>query len=220
MPEGLRLFILIVASASAMPSLSARKVVGDSRINNPDNIVLDVTITVAGNMASWVIDINSPAHPSAKLDEFYFNLASISAGSLTFSGFNPMGWTINAPASVQGAGGTTFQFEAAKTAPSAANVTNTQNLVFTMTSSAGAFTTANFMSAPVSVSNDAGKGQLGAHVQSLSTQSRGQSDSGFAFGSYGVRVPPSQVPEPGTLPLIGLGAIAGFWMRRRTSKAH
>lgn len=117
---GFLFFLLPAVSAHAFV-LSAQ-LVGDSRVNNPDNIVLDVTITVAGNMASWIIDINSPAHPSAKLDEFYFNLASMSANNLTFSGFDPVGWTINAPASVQGAGGTTFQFEAAKTAPSALNV--------------------------------------------------------------------------------------------------
>jgi len=192
---------------------------GDIRTANPDNLFVDVTITVndtTKNTASWVVDINSPLHSKVKLDEFYFNLAStIAPGNLTFSGFNPSGWAINYPATVQGAGGTTFQFEALNGAKgnNKIDVTNTQNLTFNMILSAGNFTADDFLNAPLAISNDAGSGQMGAHLQSLNA-SPGQSDSGFAFGNYEAGIGPQQIPEPTTHLLLGLGLLGLLFTRK------
>ncbi|MEQ6342227.1 MAG: PEP-CTERM sorting domain-containing protein [Gammaproteobacteria bacterium] len=193
---------------------------GDIRTANPDNLFVDVTITVndaTKNTASWVVDINSPLHPKVKLDEFYFNLAStIAPGNLTFSGFNPLGWAINSSnVVVQGVGGATFQFEALNgaTGNNKIDVTNSQNLTFNMILSTGIFTANDFLNAPISNSNDAGSGQMGAHLQSLNA-SQGQSDSGFAFGDYESGVNPSEIPEPTTHLLLGLGLLGLLFTRR------
>jgi hypothetical protein len=136
-------------------------------------------------------------------------------------------WAIFTPASVEGAGGTTFLFETLDPSgpPNAADVTNTVNLTFTMTYLLGNITEALFLDASSAVSNDAGSGQLGAHLQSLTTDGNcgdftGEcSDSGFAFGDYeGGGDPggsPVGVPEPGVLVLLGLGAAGMGWARRR-----
>ena len=197
---------------------------GDTRPGNPDNLFVNVTITgnTDSNVASWLVDINSPLHPDIKLDEFYFNMSG-SATDYNFSNFDPTGWAIQAPGTIQGggAGGVTFMFETLDPAgqPNALDVTNSQDLTFTMTSLTGNFTPASFLDAPLTITN-VGSGQLGVHLQSLTTTevncgSNPCSDSGFAFGGYGT--PPQEIPEPGTLALLGLGLL-GFGASRRYKK--
>lgn len=216
---------LSIPLAHSIPFTIDGLLMGDIRPNNPDNLFVNVNITgdTDSNQAFWTIDINSPAHPDVKLDEFYFNMDG-SFGDYSFSDFDPTGWSVGA-ASVQGAGGTTFMFETHDLpgSPNADDVTNSQNLTFTMTSNAGNFTAALFTGAPIARSNDAGSGQLGAHLQSLTTAgncggSTNCFDSGFAFGSYDPRDPPvTVIPEPATLALLGLGLLA-FGVARRHKK--
>lgn len=223
----------LAMTASAVPIVIEAQLTGDIRPDNPDNLIVDVTITIddaTPDVASWVIDINSPDHPDIKLDEFYFNLGA-DASLFSFSGFDPTGWTVSSPATVQGAGGATFMFETLDPPgpPNAADVTNTQNLTFTMTYTGAGdlfdLVETIFTNAPTALSNDAGSGQLGAHLQSLTVNSTtcpqgGCSDSGFAFGDYDVDGgggPPTEVPEPSVLFLLGSGLLGLWYSRRRYS---
>jgi hypothetical protein len=222
---------LMAQSAYATPINITATLTGDIRLDSPDNLIVNVTIVgdTTSNQATWTVDINSPAHLNIKLDEFYFNMGG-AAGNYSFSGFNPTGWNINTPATIQGAGfpnGVTFMFEALDPVEqpnvNAPDVTNSQSLSFVMTYASGNLTDALFLNAPASASNDAGSGQLGAHLQSLTTagncgNSTNCSDSGFAFGVYqGGGTPPFQVPEPGALFLMGAGLLGLGMVRRRKS---
>lgn len=226
----------LIASAACAVAMAAQVVVtasltGDPRPTNPDNLFIDVTITFddTTNIANWVIDINSPLHPNAKLDEFYFSM--LGAGSdYSFSNFSPADWDVNTPATVQGGGAgnpnPTFMFEALDPAgpPNAADVTNSQNLTFTMTKLVGGnLTTADFLNATAFCSSDAtlGCGQLGAHLQSLTVPAgtTGISDSGFLLGNYEEGGGGEQeAPEPMTLALVGLGLMAAAGARRRQAR--
>lgn len=194
---------------------------GDIRLANPDNLFVNVTITTtSATTANWLIDINAPLHPNIRLDEFYFNLAGLSS-NYSFSGFNPSQWSVNSPASVQGAGGATFQFETvhAPGNPNIGAITNAQDLTFLMTS-LQPLTPDTFLLAPVTISNDAGSGQLGAHLQSLSPTAPATSDSGFAFGNFVCvqdcgAIRPSLIPEPSSLALIGITLLAFAGLRRK-----
>ncbi|MCQ8118746.1 PEP-CTERM sorting domain-containing protein [Methylomonas rosea] len=206
------------ASFSVMGSLT-----GDPRTANPDNLFINVGISVVDTVASWTVDVSSPLHPNAKLDEFYFNLASsVSPSNVTFGGFSPTGWVINNPASTVGGGNfnPTFIFEAVDPPGNTNNVTNAVDLLFTATLNRN-WTLDDFYSAAALQSTEATlpAGQLGAHLQSLNTAGcSGCSDSGFLVGNYtrnGGGGGQGSVPEPSVVALLGMGLL-GMGLTRKS----
>lgn len=217
--------------ALATPIVINAQLTGDARVGSPDNLVVDVSITgdTTSNVVNFKFDINSPLHPNIKLDEFYFNVLGL-GGDYSFSNFTPSDWAISTPASTAGGGNISFLFEAAKSVANGTNVTNTQDLLFSMTKSTGNFTAADFLNSAVNCGSDPamGCGQLGAHLQSL-TAGAGESDSGFAVGNYsssssnssGPTSGSGNIPEPGSGGLVfaGLGLLcAGFGVRHRARR--
>jgi LPXTG-motif cell wall-anchored protein len=197
---------------------------GDFRPDNPDNLFVDVMITLSGNKASWIVDIDSPLHPDIRLGGFFFNL-DLGGRTVDFTDFTPdnMGkkWGIVSGTNAVGSGGADFDFGVAQTGagnPLPNAVTNATNLTFDMNLLTGdPFSTRMFFDAGLSTGGgipDPGA-QLGAHLQSLSTDGcQGCSDSGFASGNY-VPIPPT-ILLLGTS-LFGLGGYVGFRKRKKKS---
>lgn len=226
-----RAFFASLLLAVSMPVFAApftvtAQLTGDPRLSNPDNIVVNVTITgdTLSNVTSWVVAPFSVAHPSSTLDAFGFNVLLNPGVAASFGNFSPTGWTApSVDATLAGSGATTFQFVFNDPPKPINNVTNLIPLTFDMTLSAGTFSLDTFLLAPTSFSNDCALGgaKLGAHVRSLNPLDD-ESDSGVVFGDY---VPPvcqvncdgnggdtgnggDNVPEPTTMSLVGLGLIA------------
>lgn len=218
----------IFTATSAQAFVLTSKLTGDPRLANPDELAVNVSITsgengVAANQALWTVDLDSPLHPDIKLGGFFFNLAnSLNKSLLSFSGFDPSGWTIASPAdNAEGSGSADFQFGAGDPPGQQNNVTNTRSLTFLMTYAGGVLTEADFLNASSSTSSDnaLGSGQLGAHLQSLTVNNQtcpqGRcGDSGFALGNYegGNN---TEVPEPGAVIALGLVAGGGFAALRK-----
>ena len=236
-PASIRLFLLpllvaFVASVNVhagMMTMTAQ-LTGDPRPDNPDGLVVDVTVTYEGAVSDWVIDINSPTHKDIKLGAFFFNLDVVSS-KVEFDLFSPEDWVESSPANnAQGSGSADFLFEVSKEKGSADDVTLSNNLMFRATLLDGlTWSDSMFLNAPTSTSNDdllnevwlPEEGfQLGAHLQSLVAE-MGQSDSGFAVGFYTAPTPPpgpAPVPEPGSFAIFfAMMSAAGMVQRRRRS---
>ncbi|MGQ0613672.1 MAG: PEP-CTERM sorting domain-containing protein [Planctomycetaceae bacterium] len=213
---------LVVVVALAAPAVQADTVVtsqliGDFRPENPDNLFVDVTVTILDatpNVAKWVIDINSPSHPDIKLDAFFFNLALGGAG-VAFGNFSPSAtpgkmWSAVSGSNAVGSGSADFDFGVALTgsgSPQPNEVSNDVNLMFEMTLASGNWTLAMFTGAGFSTGGGIPPGfaQLGAHLQSLVMGPGNTTDSGFASGNWGPGGAP--IPEPATLGLVGLAVL-------------
>lgn len=226
------LMLAVSSPAIAAPFVVTSQLTGDPRLSNPDNIVVNVTITgdTLSNVTQWVIAPASTFHPNIVLDAFGFNVLLPGGVSVAFGDFSPEEW--GAPsisANLAGSGATQFQFVFLDPPKPINNVTNLIPLTFSMTLSAGTFTPGVFLFAPTSVSNDGvlGGAQLGAHLRSLNA-SEDESDSGVAFGNFTYQ-PPCEVdcdpgdpgdpgdpvPEPTVIALIGMGLIGASLASRR-----
>ena len=64
--------------AEAVPFTVTSVLTGDARPDNPDNLFVNVTITgdTTSNVTNWLVDLDSPAHSSARLGSFAFNIAT------------------------------------------------------------------------------------------------------------------------------------------------
>src|SRR3569832_1959467 len=106
--------MLITGAAQAIPFQITSQLTGEPRPENPDNLVVDVTVTgdTTSKLVSWLVDMYSPVHPDMKLLEFYFYVSGY-AMDYSFSNFSPLSWTaqVNDVVKGAGAGGTTFTFE-------------------------------------------------------------------------------------------------------------
>jgi hypothetical protein len=211
----------VIGAGSAHAVTVYASLFGDPRVENPDGLRIDVTITTSGTSAQWLVDINSPLHPDAKLGGFYFNMGPETFG---LSNFSPSDWARVLPPKPEGGDfDPNFLYEVGKKGNDG-NVTNSVNLVFSMTkASGGDFTLEDFLKAPESCSSDKtlGCGQLGAHLQSLAspTTAKAASDSGFLLGYFSEKpYPPAEVPIPAAAWLLGSGLLAmGAIGRRRLS---
>lgn len=218
-PAVLALSLIAVPHAEAVPFVLTTDLTGDARLENPDNLIVHVTVLgdTTSNLTQWTIDLDSPLHPDLRLGGFFFNLANPADTSVTFSNFSLSAWSIaSTTQNAQGSGGAVFEFRALDRPGSANNVTNNVSLTFTAQLNGGLWDPDYLILAPLSRGGgipDPGA-QLGAHLQSaIAPCSTGCTDSGFASGNFG-NPPPVSVPEP-TTTALGLGVVGLTASRRR-----
>jgi hypothetical protein len=215
------LALCLSSIAAAVPISLDYQLTGDFRLENPDNLIVDVNIIsdTTSAVATWTVDINSPAHPNIKLDEFYFNLALPSGADASIENFSPNNaggkqWASVGGTNAAGSGSADFDFGVGLTgggSPNPNQVNNAINLSFDVTLTGALWTEGIIIGAPLSTGGGIPSpgSQMGAHLQSLNLTGGATSDSGFASAG--------RVPEPTSMLLFGTG-LAGLGVFRRKFK--
>ena len=106
-------------SAQAITFNVTSQLLGDPRPANPDGLVVDVSVAVVDDEATFTVSLAgmSGVHNNVKLDEFYWSLVG-PASQYSVSEANPA-WIFSTPATVVGGGNNTgFMFEEADPAGS------------------------------------------------------------------------------------------------------
>ena len=194
-------------TATAEPFTIQAVLTGDFRADDPDNIVLDVTIVgdTTSNVTSWTVDLNSPLHPDGVPGTFAFSIDGVSYSDVSFSNFSPNAWSFSiAPGTnVPGSGGANFVFES-EIRPEARTTLPIATSDVHRHIDERELESAHVHRCPAGDRRRYPVARRAAWraVQSLSTAGcAGCSDSGFASGNY------ASVPEPGSLSLLALGAV-------------
>lgn len=174
-----------------------------------NNFDINVSINATGNTAAWTVTFVSD-QPSAFLGEFYFN---VGAGNYTFNAFNPNSWQVITPASEVGGGkwsnGFTYEVNDTIRGNGAHRVFAGESLTFVMISNDGDFLATDFLDAPCATTTAfGGCWQLGAHIQGFNNLPPG---SLFLVGNFNGA---NDIPEPGTLVLLGISLLALHRIRR------
>jgi hypothetical protein len=209
--------------AEAVPFLLTATLTGDPRPENPDNLLVHVTVTgdTTSNLTFWTVDLDSPSHPDLMLGGFFFNVANPLGTTLTFLNVSPSEWSIaSTTQNAQGSGGAHFEFRSLDPPGPTNNVTNSRDLTFTAQLNGALWASAMLTNAELSdgaAITDPGA-QLGTFLKAAVSpcSTAGCTDAGFAAGNWGEPArTSSSVPEPTTLLVTGLGLLgmAAFYRR-------
>ena len=181
------LAVLSAAPAAAGPISLSAHLTGDPRPSAPDNLSVNVSILGDANDAAlthWTVTLDMAAStPTAKLDEFAFNLGASMPLDPSLVGFEitniAPNYSAQALDKLQGYGNGQANFLLTLDKKGAAGVNNAVPLTFTVRKKAGDFAIGDFLNAPCTQGADPlGCNQMAAHIQALSN------GGGIAVGDY------------------------------------
>ena len=223
MTAGACLAVLSAAPAAAAPISLSAHLTGDPRPGSPDN--LSVNVSILGDTTSaltyWTVTLDMAVqYPTAKLDEFAFNLGASLPLDASLVGFEVSNIAPNYSAqaldTLAGYGNGQAEFLLTLDKQGAAGVSNAVPLTFTVRKKNGPFAIADFLDAPCTQGADPlGCNQMAAHIQAAANS------GGIAAGDYlegSLNVQAVATPEPASIVLLGSGAVAAALSRRRRRK--